>query len=124
MALICVFEEVKQRSGDSIDNNNAITVVLSFAAVITIWMLGIYQQAALFSMGCVVILCVVLFLLKRADMLKGRVMKIMLSVWAMIYFISMVLLVYHGYDGMNINVICLGETAGACALVYLLGTRM
>lgn len=124
MALICAFEEVKQRSGYSIDNNNAITFVLSFAAVTTIWMLGIYQQAALFSMGCVVILCVVLFLLKRADMLKGRVMKIMLSIWAMIYFISMVLLVYHGYDGMNINVICLGETAGACALVYLLGTRM
>ena len=124
MALICVFEEVKQRSGYSIDNNNSITAVLSFATVISIWMLGIYQQAALFSMGCVVILYVVLFLLKRADMLKGRVMKIMLSVWAMIYFISMVLLVYHGYDGMNINVICLGETAGACALVYLLGTRM
>ena len=124
MALICAFEEVKQRSGYSIDNNNEITAVLSFAAVISIWMLGIYQQAALFSMGCVVILYVVLFLLKRADMVKGRVMKIMLSVWAMIYFISMVLLVYHGYDGMNINVICLGETAGACALVYLLGTRM
>lgn len=124
MALICAFEEVKQRSGYSIDNNNEITAVLSFAAVISIWMLGICQQAALFSMGCVVILYVVLFLLKRADMLKGRVMKIMLSVWAMIYFISMVLLVYHGYDGMNINIICLGETAGACALVYLLGTRM
>ena len=123
MALICVFEEVKQRSGYSIDNNNSITAVLSFAAVISIWMLSIYQKAALFSMGCVVILCVVLFLLKRADMLKGRVMKIMLSIWAMIYFISMVLLVYHGYDGMNINVICLGETAGACALVYLFGTE-
>ena len=123
MALICAFEEVKQRSGYSIDNNNEITAVLSFAAVISIWMLGIYQQAALFSMGCVVILYVVLFLLKRADMLKGRVMKIMLSIWVMIYFISMVLLVYHGYDGMNINVICLGETAGACALVYLFGTE-
>lgn len=124
MALICVFEEVKQRSGYSIDNNNEITAVLSFAAVISIWLLGICQQAALFSMGCVVILCVVLLLLKHADMLKGRVMEIMLSIWVMIYFISMVLLVYHGYDGMNINVICLGETAGACALVYLLGTRM
>ena len=125
VATICIFEEIRQRYAVSVHNSNStITGILSSVAVISIWMLGTYQLAALFSIVCVVILCVVLLLLKHADMLKGRVMKIMISIWAMIYFISMVLLVYHGYDGMNINVICLGETAGACTLVYLLGVQV
>lgn len=92
---------------------------LCCVALYSLWLMNCSHLIAGFSMLCLLVLCAVMILVKKYAENTSSSAKILLSVWAMVYMVSVFLLVYNGYDGMRINVIRLGEVAAGCAMIHL-----
>ena len=92
---------------------------LACVGLYSLWLMNFSHMIAGFSILCLLILCAVIYLVRRFTGGSSSFTKAMLAVWAMIYMVSVFLLVDLGYDGLHINVIHLGEAAAGCAMIYL-----
>ena len=125
MAVICICHFLKDRYsfGDvSEQEKTAVPWMQSSLACVglySLWLMNFSHMIAGFSILCLLILCAVIYLVRRFTGGSSSFTKAMLAVWAMIYMVSVFLLVDLGYDGLHINVIHLGEAAAGCAMIYL-----
>ena len=125
MAVICICHFLKDRYsfGDmSKQEKTAVPWMQSSLACVglySLWLMNFSHMIAGFSILCLLILCAVIYLVRRFTGGSSSFTKAMLAVWAMIYMVSVFLLVDLGYDGLHINVIHLGEAAAGCAMIYL-----
>lgn len=125
MAVICICHFLKDRCsfGDmSKQEKTAVPWMQSSLACVglySLWLMHFSHMIAGFSILCLLILCAVIYLVRRFTGGSSSFTKAMLAVWAMIYMVSVFLLVDLGYDGLHINVIHLGEAAAGCAMIYL-----
>lgn len=125
MAVICICHFLKDRYSFGDMSKQEKTAVpwmqssLSCVALYSLWLMNCSHLIAGFSILYLLILCAVICLVKRFTGGSSSFTKAMLAVWAMIYMVSVFLLVYNGYDGIQINAITLSQVAAGCAMIYL-----
>lgn len=125
MAVICICRFLKDRYSFGDMSKQEKTAVpwmqssLSCVALYSLWLMNFSHMTAGFSILCLLILCAVIYLVRRFTGKFSSFTKALMAVWAMIYMVSVFLLVYNGYDGIQIDAITLSQVAAGCAMIYL-----
>lgn len=92
-------------------------------ALYSVYLMNVSHLIAGFSMLCLLVIIVVMYLLKRFTTVTEKKMNAIVSVWSHVYMIGVFLLVYSSYNGISVSSLVVGEIAGSCVCMHMLWSR-
>lgn len=100
----------------------SVCALMITAAANSLFLFSVRNVVAFLSITALLCYGLILVLLYHHGMLNGKRLRIISSVWSLVYMVTVFTACYAFYNGITVDAQTTGCVAGACACIYMMGS--